>query len=118
MAEKLNTHFAMVASRTIDSGNFNEDINNFLRPYHATSFEFKEISAKDIAEAIDSLSSSKARSHDGITAFMVKSAKVEMLPILTYLFNRSIALKCFPKLWKDAIVTPLYKSDSADDESN
>ena len=57
-----------------------------------------------------------ACSHDGITAFMVKIAKVELLPIFTYLLNCSTTIKTFPKLWKDAIVTLLFKSGSADDE--
>ena len=38
MANILNTHFATVASHTIDSGNFTENIYNYLPPHHAPSF--------------------------------------------------------------------------------
>ncbi len=105
----MNEYFANVATRTIEIGNFTEDTNDFLPSQHPPCFDFKPISQKNIADAINRLSSSKASSHDGITAYMIKCAKVELLPILDYPFNRSITLKTFPYLWKDAIFTPLYK---------
>ncbi len=118
MSNIMNDHFSTIAAKTLDTGNFTEDIGDYLPPLHAPSFSFIEITTKDVADAINKLSSSKACSHDGITAFMIKCAKTELLPILTYLFNRSLSLKVFPKLWKDAIVTPLFKSGRQDDVGN
>ena len=118
MANQVNEHFATVAAKTLASGNFSESINDHLPPQMPPCFDFKEITVKNVADAINRLSSSKASSHDGVTAYMVKCAKNELIGILTYLFNRSLTLKVFPDLWKEAIVTPLFKSGNRDDLGN
>ncbi len=85
---------------------------------HPPVFEFRTINEKDVADAINNLISSRASGPDGITSFMLKSARTELLPILTFLFNLSIQKKYVPTIWKDATVTPLFKSGSADDANN
>ena len=114
----MNEHFATVSAKTLSEGTYTESIHDHLPPHMPPCFDFKEITIKDVSDAINRLSSSKASSHDGITAYMVKCAKQELQGILTYLFNRSLTLKNFPDLWKEAIVTPLFKSGNKDDLGN
>ena len=114
----MNDHFATVTARTLESGNFNVNIYDYLPPQQPPCFDFHEITSQNIADTISRLSSSQYCSHDGITAFMIKCAKTELLPILTYLFNRSLTLRVFPSIWKDAIMTPLFKSGSHDNVGN
>ena len=114
----MNDHFANIAACTLDQGQFDIAIKDYLPPQHAWCFDFKEITLQNVADAINKLWSSKACSHDGITSYMLKCAKSELLHILTYLFNSNITLKVFPDLWKDAIVTPLFESSCRDELGN
>ena len=81
-------------------------------------FEFSTIVLEDVLEAICRLSSSKSASLDGITAFMIKSCKDTISPILLYLYNQSFEQRKFPQLWKITKVRPLHKSGSLDDCNN
>ena len=98
--------------------NPNADINEVLPPQSAPIFDFKEITMTDIAHAIDRLSSSSAASHDGIMSFMLKTGKTALLPVFHFLYKLRINSKCFPNVWKEAIVTPLYKSGPRDSPGN
>ena len=45
---------------------------------------------------------------------MLNAAKIELCPVLEYLFNLSICSKTFPDCWKTATVTPLLKGGNAE----
>ena len=81
-------------------------------------YEFTAISEKDIAEAIKNLSATQSSSSNGITSFMIKSAKTELLPILKNIFNMSTNTKRFPSMWKESSVTPRFKSRKDDVAGN
>ena len=49
---------------------------------------------------------------------MLKCAKNELLPVLTFIFNLIINTRTFPSSWKLATVTPLFKSGSVGDPNN
>ncbi len=118
ISESMNVHFSNVANKIIDNLPEDVDINAHLPEQLPPVFEFKEISVDDILDAINRLSSSQAAGHDGMTSFMLKCAKVELLSILHYLFNMSITFKCVPTAWKEAIVTPLHKGGDRTDADN
>ena len=118
IADALNDHFSSVASKVLDNIDHTTDIHEVLPPQQPPIFDFKEITYIAIASAIDRLSSSSASSHDGITAFMLKAGKAALVPIFHHIFNLSINTKVFPDIWKEAIVTPLFKSGQRDDPNN
>ena len=49
---------------------------------------------------------------DGICTKVVKPTRQQILPILTHLFNLSIARGVFPKEFKTGKVVPIYKNDN------
>ena len=118
IAETMNEHFSNVANKVLDNISTDVDISDHLPQQLPPVFDFKEIMFDNISDAINRLSSSQAASHDGLTSFMIKSAKVELLPILHYLFNKSLTFKCVTSLWKEAIVTPLHKNGDRTDPDN
>ncbi len=118
IANALNSHFSTVADKVLETIDTTYDISDALLPQLPPIFDFKEITQVDIAAAIDRLSASTASSHDGITSFMVKAGKVVLVPIFHYMFNLSVTSKKFPEQWKEAIVTPLFKSGQRDDPNN
>ena len=46
---------------------------------------------------------------DSIDSYVIKLAKVEILPVITHIVNLSLKYSSFPKLWKVAKVIPLHK---------
>ena len=53
----------------------------------------------------------KACSLDGVSARLLKEADTIIAPFLTNLFNLSISTRIFPRDWKLAKVTLIYKDD-------
>ena len=81
-------------------------------------FEFNNITLEDVISAIDRLSGSKSCAGNGITSFMLKSAKYALGPILLFMYNLSVISRTFPVVWKVAKVRPLFESGSTDDLNN
>ena len=94
------------------------DPGNFAYQTKPPIFELKLMTIDDVFEAIMKLSSSKSCSLDGITAFMIKSCKLGISPVLLHMYNLSIVTKCFPASWKFSKVHPLFKGGSATDCNN
>ncbi len=100
IADALNNHFADVASNITANIPDVSDTDLPESVIHPPVFEFEEITPMDISNAIARLGPSKACADDGITSYMVKCCKCEILPVLTYLFHLSLKTKTFPTLWK------------------
>ncbi len=88
-------------------------IEDYLPHQYPPIFDLNHTTQTKIASSIDNLSSSPSSSCDGITLYMLKSGKMELLPIFEFIFNLSIDNKLFPTLWKTAKVTPLFKAGDA-----
>ena len=69
-------------------------------------------------EAINNLSSTSACGYDSITSSLVKCGKSSLATILAHIFYLSIRTEVFPRLWKEAKITPLYKSGDHDNPNN
>ena len=65
---------------------------------------------EQVTELLQSLNPTKSTGLDGVSATMLKSTATAIAPSLTKLFNISIATGCFPKDWKCARITPIFKS--------
>ena len=109
----LNRHFTSVGLN-LGATLPDTDLDSLNLEMHPPIFELHEISEQDISEAIGMLSSSQAFNDDGITSFMLKCARTELLKLLYYIFNLSLNTACFPALWKNARVTPLFKGGSGE----
>ena len=71
-------------------------------------------STNEVYELIQSLDVNKSMGHDGISARMLKSAGLAIVPSLTRLFNLCLSEGKFPASWKKADVIPLHKKDNKD----
>ena len=89
-------------------------IHDYLQPVKPRVFDFVDISAPNLAESILNLGNSPSARHDGIMTFMLKLVKHELVDI----FNFSIHPSSFQEVWKDAIVTSLFKSGNASNADN
>ncbi len=117
-ANELNNHFANIGNAINNQLHNTENIEDFLPNFHPPIFDLHLVTEIDLIAAIDRLSSSASCSFDGITSYIVKSGKSELLPVLLYIFNLSIKTKTFPELWKPAKVTPLFKAGDPSDANN
>ncbi|UYV63352.1 hypothetical protein LAZ67_2003825 [Cordylochernes scorpioides] len=78
----------------------------------------KLTSPQEVKQEITKLSANKAPGHDEITTKLIKNLPIKWVVFLTIIFNASINLCYFPKIWKHAIVIPIPKkqlSKSLDD---
>ena len=94
------------------------DLDSLKLEMQPPIFDLREISEQDISDAISMLSNSQAFNDDGITSFMLKCARTELLKPLFHIFNMSLNTACFPSLWKNARVTALFKGGSGEDLGN
>ena len=75
----------------------------------STNFVLKELSRLKVT---------KASGPDGITARRLKDAAPVIAKPITYLVNLTISTGLIPAEWKDARVTPIFKSGARNDVNN
>lgn len=73
------------------------------------SFFFEPFTGFEVLKTIKSLNNSKSCGADGISNQMLKHVALNIVDILTHLFNSSVLSGCFPAELKCAIVIPLFK---------
>ena len=69
-------------------------------------------------EELRKLKLTKATGLDGLTARLLKDAAQAIARPITYLVNLTISSGVIPSEWKDARVTPIFKSGKKNDENN
>ena len=72
----------------------------------------------EISKIIDQLDNKSSSGDDNISNLVVKQSKIEIVPILTFLINKSFRDGVFPEALKKAEVLPLFKEGSKTKESN
>ena len=98
-----------MAAECCSSTERNADISNATNL--DTRFCFSPISITTTLNNLNKLKTSKATGLDKIPAKSLKISSTIIAPSLTYIFNLSITTGIFVDDWKDARVTPIYKSD-------
>ena len=78
----------------------------------ATQFSFKPVSAKDVKKLIMNIPNGKATGLDNIQARLLKMSSPAISSSLAYIFNLSLTTGKFPKDWKMARLSPIYKKGS------
>ena len=74
------------------------------------SFKFVHTNSNIVERLIFNLNSTSGAGLSEIPSKVIKHAASILAPSLTELFNHCIDIGEFPKEWKSAIVTPLYKN--------
>ena len=77
-----------------------------------------EIQEIDTTLAINDIELDTAPGPDGFTEKMLKEGGTPMAKILTTIFNISLKTSTIPKEWKEAMITPIYKSKARSDAAN
>lgn len=71
-----------------------------------------------VTKLLSNINLHKASGPDGIHAKILKECKDTISPILTILFNKSLALGRIPSDWKHANVCPVFKNGDKHDALN
>lgn len=118
IAETLNVYFSEIGEKL--SSNLNETdraFSEYVTPV-SNEFKFSTITNLLVAKAINELKPSKASGLDKISARLLKDSSDVIVPFLTELFNLSLTQGIFPNDWKQARVSPIFKSGDKEDCSN
>ena len=112
-ADIFNNHFASIASLDHDTPlprlpDFQFDTNARIDNIETTELEVKRL--------LTQLSMHKATGPDGIGNRVLKHCSNTLCKPLTVLFNKSLADGAFPRTWKLANVSPVYKKGSKSDK--
>ena len=71
----------------------------------------KEVDVWEVHRRICDLSIHKSAGIDKIPTKFIKASTFNMAMLLTKLINKSIISQTFPNIWKNAVVTPVQKSN-------
>ena len=74
------------------------------------TFEFREVTCKEVKAACRSLNNTSALGTDGIPTIMIKELHRELAPYLTFLVNTIFRTGIYPRRWREGIITPIHKS--------
>ena len=78
-------------------------------------YDIPYVTENFVAKEIDEMPCRKASGVDEISCKILKIAKNIIVPSLTEIINLSIRTKSVPNLWKQAKVTPIFKSVDRND---
>ncbi|PNF43033.1 hypothetical protein B7P43_G08782 [Cryptotermes secundus] len=73
------------------------------------SLTLSPITDSDIFKAIARLKPFKSVGLDNIPAFVIKGCSDILAPVLKHIFSLTLSQQCFPALWKQAAVVPIFK---------
>ncbi len=76
------------------------------------------VSPFNISTAINNLKKSVSRTPDFVPSYYIKMTSLQLLKPLTIIFNYSLQTSQVPKLWKKAIVVPIFKKGKKNDTKN
>ena len=71
------------------------------------------MTGRQVLKALNSLDIHKSTGPDKIPTKLLKLTALLIYEPLTLLFNKSLQLGKFPKIWKEAVVTPIFKNSGS-----
>ena len=71
-----------------------------------------------VIKLLNNLNIHKAPGPDGLSARVLKECSSEIAPVLTYIFNESLAQGAVPDDWRQANVAPVFKKGEKYDAAN
>jgi len=87
-------------------------------PKVTENFVLQDVSTGFVWKELTKLKLTKVTGLDGLTAKLLIDAAPVMARPITYLVNLTISTGVIPSEWKDARVTPIFKSGERNDENN
>jgi hypothetical protein len=126
IANSLNSFFTNVSQKYVPTQKSALDpdsvdtINQYVNSKVQTHvyFSIPPITSEFVRKQIESMSNSKATGLDGFSIKVLKQSAPAIIASITRICNLSIESGIFPDKWKEAKVTPLYKSGEKDECSN
>ena len=118
LASTMNSFFASIG-RILESRIQTFDLNlNSVSKHPLFQFELTELEQSFVLEQLLLLKANKAIVLDNISARLLKNSAHTIAPSVVKLLNLSIRTGQFPKLWKRAKITALFKSGDRTNASN
>ena len=109
-ANKLNKYFIDSVLEILNSTSAHIPVNVALAACSNTlAFDFATITESDVTKAIKDLPDTSSCGHDKISAKMLKLCASSISRPLSTLLNNSLCSGIFPDVWKQALVTPVFK---------
>jgi hypothetical protein len=102
-ASTLNDYFSSVWSNCNQT-----DISEYTKKSEAAPEQV--ILSDEVLHELQSLKIQKSIGPDGLSACVLKGARVELCEIVTHLFNLNIQHSLTPSQWKDANILPIPKT--------
>jgi hypothetical protein len=103
-ANKFNSFFANICQ--VDETNITEIPDAIL---NLNSLDNIEISEQDLIDQLASIQTNKATGPDNISARLLKTLSEVLVKPIQILFKQSMEQDTFPRCWKQANLTPIYK---------
>ena len=72
-----------------------------------------QVTEQQVLKALNSLDSHKSTGPDNVPTKLLKLIAILIYEPLTKLFNKSLQSGTFPKIWKEAFVTPIFKNSGS-----
>ena len=116
VASVRNNHFTGLKPHPINSTSNSTYSPNL--PEQSLLASIPLITPTEIIKYINDIPLNKAAGHDQLSPRLLRISLPYILTPLCDAINRSITEGVFPKAWKHAVVTPLYKKGPATDPSN
>ena len=117
IANCFNRFFSTIGSKLAENFPKGVQITNPY-PNFDKSFTFKPIKTSFVLKQLLTIKSSKATGLDNINSRLLKDAAEIVAQPLTNIMNRSLKTGMVPYSWKEARVSPIFKSDSPINPSN
>ena len=122
IANVFNKYFANVASQLKEPIEYSDfkNIKDYIdcKVPCVKWFTVPEIPHSFVRNFLQSLDVTKATGLSYIGHRLLKIAPYILCPSITYVVNKNIISRTFPKAWKEAKVNPFFKSGSKEDVNN
>ena len=118
VAEAFNTHFTEIGENLANNIP-KTDVNptSYIKPTNSV-FSFKMTDVNYVKDLLREINTKKSSGPDNIPSKLLKIAMNVVAPSLTHIFNKSLCTSIYPKDWKMANVTPIYKNGAKCDLNN
>ena len=121
IANSMNKYFCSIGNDLANEIPYtpNPLLNNeYTVNTHESTFRFSEISAHDVAQAMNQMKTTKSVGTDKISSYFLKLAIPYVSKSIAQLLNISTRNCIFPESWKTARVTPIFKEGDKSEPSN
>lgn len=124
IANTFNDFFVTVAAKLKEpisnSSHCNEKLKEFCQSKlpENTKFLIPEINKEKVQKYLSGIDITKATGIDNIGPRLLKLSASYIADEITSICNKSFETSTFPKIWKEAKVTPLHKNGSCDEANN